>query len=91
MPPEARDHEPRVALDGGTDGVDIGRRVMAVAPRWLAPAGIVLVETSARQAPLLADAATRTGLSPRVVSDEDIGGTAVVAGWPAGQVGNEQE
>jgi release factor glutamine methyltransferase len=91
MPPEARDHEPRVALDGGADGVDIGRRVMSVAPRWLAPTGIVLVETSERQAPLLADAATRAGLLPRVVSDEDVGGTAVVAGWPVGQTGNEQE
>jgi release factor glutamine methyltransferase len=89
MPPEARDHEPRVALDGGADGLDIARRVMAVAPRWLAPTGVVLVETSKRQAPLLADAAIRAGLSPRVVSDEDIGGTAVVAGWSAAAAGTE--
>ena len=27
MPPEARDHEPRVALDGGPDGLDVQRRV----------------------------------------------------------------
>jgi release factor glutamine methyltransferase len=79
MPPEARDHEPRVALDGGGDGLDIARRVMAAAPRWLAPAGLVLVETSVRQAPALAEAAVRAGLVPRVVTDEDIDGTAVVA------------
>jgi release factor glutamine methyltransferase len=91
MPPEARDHEPRVALDGGADGLDIARRVMAAAPRWLAPTGVVLVETSERQAPLLADAAIRAGLSPRVISDEDTGGTAVVAGWRTGTVGTEQE
>ncbi len=37
MPPEARDHEHRVALDGGADGLAVVRRVMAVAPEWLAP------------------------------------------------------
>ena len=33
MPPEARDHEPRVALDGGADGLDVQRRIIAEAPR----------------------------------------------------------
>ena len=79
MPPEARDHEPRVALDGGADGLDLARRVMAAAPRWLAPGGVVIVETSRRQAPELAAAAARAGLVPEIVSDEDTGGTAVVA------------
>ena len=35
MPPEARVHEPRVALDGGNDGLDLQRRVAAQAPQWL--------------------------------------------------------
>ena len=52
MPPEARDHEHRVALDGGADGLDVQRRVIAGAPDWLAPGGRVLVESSARQAPV---------------------------------------
>ena len=28
MPPEARDHEHRIALDGGADGLDVQRRVI---------------------------------------------------------------
>ncbi|MEU4746430.1 putative protein N(5)-glutamine methyltransferase, partial [Actinosynnema sp. NPDC023658] len=50
MPPEAREHEPLVALDGGEDGLDVQRRVIADAVRWLAPGGRLLVETGARQA-----------------------------------------
>jgi release factor glutamine methyltransferase len=80
MPPEARDHEPPVALDGGADGLDPARRVLAVAPRWLAPDGVVIVETSTRQAARLAVAATAAGLLPTVVEDDETGGTAVVAG-----------
>jgi release factor glutamine methyltransferase len=79
MPAEAREHEPRVALDGGADGLDVARRVFALAPRWLAPGGIVLVETSERQAPALAEWAAAAGLHPRVVHDENTGGTAVMA------------
>ena len=50
MPPEARVHEPRVALDGGDDGLDVVRRVARDARAWLAPGGSVLVETSDEQA-----------------------------------------
>ena len=78
MPPEARDHEPSVALDGGGDGLDVARRVIAAARGWLAPGGHVLVETSRRQAPSLAAAVTAAGLAPRVVTDDDLGGTVVI-------------
>ncbi|TQF73279.1 putative protein N(5)-glutamine methyltransferase [Rhodococcus spelaei] len=78
MPPEARLHEPRVALDGGTDGVDIQRRVAAGAPAWLAPNGHLLIETSRQQAPLTAAAFADAGLVPRVVHGEDVGATVVV-------------
>src|SRR6185437_11666379 len=56
MPAEAREHEALLALDGGTDGLAILRRVAACAPAWLAPGGLLLVETSERQAPAMATA-----------------------------------
>jgi release factor glutamine methyltransferase len=39
--------EPTIALDGGTDGLDIYRRLFKLAPDWLAPQGIMLFETEA--------------------------------------------
>jgi release factor glutamine methyltransferase len=78
LPPEARLHEPRVALDGGPDGLDVLRRVTAAAPLWLAPGGCLLVETSERQAPQAAQAFARGGLIPRVASSGDLHATVIV-------------
>jgi release factor glutamine methyltransferase len=82
LPPEARTHEPRVALDGGSDGLDILRRVVAAAPLWLAPGGHLLVETSERQAPQLADTVARNGLLPRVARSDERNATVVIATRP---------
>jgi len=82
MPPEARLHEARVALDGGPDGTDVQRRVAAAAPRWLAPGGHLLIETSDRQAPSTAAAMRRHGLAARVVVDDGRDATVVVGGGP---------
>lgn len=79
MPPEARDHEPRATLDGGADGLDLLRRVAADAPRWLAPGGTLLSETSARQASAALEILAAAGLTPRLVTDDDLGATVVVA------------
>jgi release factor glutamine methyltransferase len=77
MPSEARDHEPRIALDGGADGVDIHRRVAEQAPRWLRPGGHLIIETSQRQAPLTIDTMTANGFVARVVRSDDLDATAV--------------
>jgi len=82
MPPEARDHEPSVALDGGADGLDVQRRVAAAAPRWLSPSGHLLIETSRRQAPSTAAAVTSAGLVARVVTSRDLDATVVVGARP---------
>jgi release factor glutamine methyltransferase len=71
MPPEARDHEPRVALDGGADGLDVQRRVAADAPAWLRPGGALLIETGADQAPHTAELFAAAGLVPHVAYADD--------------------
>ncbi len=78
MPPEARLHEPRVALDGGPDGLDIQRRVAAQSPGWLAPSGHLLIETSVRQAPATMAAMVDAGLVARTVRADELDATAVI-------------
>jgi release factor glutamine methyltransferase len=78
LPPEARAHEPRVALDGGTDGLDVLRRVAIEAPHWLAPGGHLLIETSERQAPSAQAAFVASGLTAWMASSEDLDATVVI-------------
>ncbi|MDK3256064.1 putative protein N(5)-glutamine methyltransferase [Blastococcus capsensis] len=78
MPPEARDHEPRPALDGGGDGLDLVRRLVDGAARWLAPGGALLFECSEEQAGTAVDVVSVAGLAARLVVDEDLGATVVV-------------
>lgn len=82
MPPEARDHEPRRALDGGPDGVDVHRRVAAEAGDWLRPGGHLLIETSRGQAELTASAMRAAGLTTRTLVSDDHDATVAV-GWCA--------
>lgn len=51
LAPEVRDHEPRVALDGGPDGLAFYRRIAADAGRFLKPGGLLLVEVGWTQEP----------------------------------------
>src|SRR6266545_3314374 len=83
LPPEARVHEPRVALDGGADGLDVLRRGAAAAPLWLAPGGPVLGETGRRQAPQTVETVSRAGLIPQVASSEELSATVVIGTRPA--------
>ena len=78
MPPEAREHEPLVALDGGADGLDVVRRLVGVAADWLAPGGHLLVESSEPQAEATASLFGGHGLAARVASSDDLGATVVI-------------
>ncbi|WP_069172546.1 putative protein N(5)-glutamine methyltransferase [Streptomyces griseus] len=82
LPAEARVHEPRVALDGGGDGLDVLRRVAAEAPGWLAPGGSLLVETSERQAERARETVGGSGLDPRVVVSAELYATVVIGTRP---------
>ena len=77
MPPEARDHEHRVALDGGPDGLAVQRRAIAGAPGRLAPGGVLLIESSRHQAPATAALLREAGLAVEIHADDDLDATAV--------------
>ena len=77
MPPEARDHEHRIALDGGADGLALHRRIAAEVGSWLAPGGAVVVETSRAQAPTTAALLAGAGLTAQIRRDDDLDATAV--------------
>ncbi|QTT75235.1 putative protein N(5)-glutamine methyltransferase [Streptomyces mobaraensis NBRC 13819 = DSM 40847] len=82
LPPEARDHEPLVTLDGGADGLDVQRRVAAEAVRWLAPGGLLLMETSERQAVRSMALFAASGLVPRLAVCDERNATVVTGTRP---------
>ena len=82
LPPEARLHEARVALDGGGDGRVVVRRLASGAVQWLAPRGHLLVETSAQQVPQAVHAFAAGGLEPHVVRSDDLDATVVLGTAP---------
>lgn len=79
MPQDARFYEPAAALDGGGDGLDIQRRIVAGAPRWLAHGGYLFMETSRSQAEYSADMCLRRGLVPQIAISDDLDATVIVA------------
>jgi len=50
LEPEVRDHDPRLALSGGTDGLDAYRALAAALPELLVPGGTAVVELGIGQA-----------------------------------------
>ncbi len=79
LPRDFRDNEPRVALDGGADGLDVLRRLVGVAPAWLRPGASVLVESSLDQAAAAAAVLQDAGFAPRIDIDDELE-VAVVSG-----------
>jgi release factor glutamine methyltransferase len=78
MPREARDYEALLSLDGGTDDLDLHRRVAAGASEWLRAGGHLIIETSDRQARRTASIMSSAGFAVRIVRSEELDGTVVV-------------
>jgi release factor glutamine methyltransferase len=64
LAPEVRLFDPRLALDGGADGLDFYRAIAAAAPPLLAPDGAVVVEIGIGQAEPVAALFAAAGLVP---------------------------
>ena len=81
-----RQHDPphpARRLDGGGDGLDVHRRIVATARDWLAPGGRLLIEVSDAQVGPAVSLFGRAGLLPAVHTDDDLDATAVVGTSPA--------
>jgi release factor glutamine methyltransferase len=83
LPGDVRDHEPRLALDGGPDGLDVLRRLAGRAGRWLAPGGRLLCEIGEDQAEAAIALLAAAGLADLAVHPDLVGRDRVVEGtWP---------
>ncbi|WP_366918486.1 peptide chain release factor N(5)-glutamine methyltransferase [Acaryochloris sp. IP29b_bin.148] len=49
LQPEVFEYEPHLALDGGTDGLEAMREIVAIAPQYLQPGGVLLLEMMSGQ------------------------------------------
>jgi release factor glutamine methyltransferase len=76
--PEVARHEPRSALDGGADGLDAYRAVLAALPDLLAPGGVAVLELGAGQAGPVAALARGAGFCDPALH-HDLAGIARVA------------
>jgi release factor glutamine methyltransferase len=69
-----RRHEPRLALDGGAEGLEVYRRLLSAAPARLRPGGAVLLEIGATQGGAVAELARREFPEARIQVDQDLAG-----------------
>lgn len=69
LQPEVRDFEPRIALEGGKDGLDFYRRIAEDAPRFLAPGGGLFLEVGETQAAIVSELLEKRGLACQIKMD----------------------
>ena len=74
LDPVVRDHEPHLALDGGEDGLDEIRTIVAQAKTYLAPGGLLLMEHHHDQSEAVIDLLVSAGLG-HLKSHRDLEGT----------------
>ena len=69
LPTEVAGFEPHLALDGGSDGLDVFRRLMRESREWLAPGGLLAVELDEGMVATAAEEALQWYEEVRVISD----------------------
>ena len=80
LPHEVREHEPRLALYGGPDGLDVLRRLLNQAPAYLRPGGGLLIEIGVRHGPAVAHLARQTFSAADITLHRDLAGRERVLG-----------
>lgn len=74
LQPEVAWHEPHLALNGGSDGLDYIRHLIDVSPLYLRPGGIWLIEMMAGQAPVVAELLRQQGSYCQIQIFSDLAG-----------------
>lgn len=80
LQPDVRDHEPHLALDGGQDGLEFVRRIVAEAPKHLRAGGALAMELGAGQAPMVEEIFLRGGFTDVRRKQDYAGHERVVSG-----------
>lgn len=80
---EVRDHDPRIALDGGSDGLDVYRPLIAKAAPFLVPGGYLIVEIGYDQSLSVGDLMREAGFKPELLHD--------LSGHPRVLIGHKSE
>jgi release factor glutamine methyltransferase len=74
LQPEVAKHEPHLALDGGTDGLDCIRHLIAASPAYLRPGGVWIIEMMAGQAQIVAKLLHNQGSYCKIEIHADLAG-----------------
>ncbi len=85
LPPEVRDHDPAMALDGGADGLDSYRRILPDITTLLASNGLAILEIGQGQGPAVTEIATENGLV-LVAGRNDLGGVERALSFTRGKM-----
>jgi len=80
LPKEVRDHEPAIALDGGSDGLDKVRAIAAQLPSRLRPEGTILMEIGQDQGERVQQILTDVGLVDVCIEQDMAGKDRFVVG-----------
>lgn len=74
LQPEVVGHEPHLALDGGPDGLDCLREIIATAPDYLIAGGVLLLEMMEGQAQAVTELLQATGAYTQIQIHPDLSG-----------------